>query len=96
MMLHVRAVSMRVPTFHRGPALFVLQVPFEDAARVCDLSGDTGAMPALLEAYVFGKPRPVPVSSLEYYCDCLSVLPALIQLQVRKGPRAILGVTTLG
>ena len=49
--------------------------------RVCNLAGDKSAMPALLQAYIFGKPA-LGLTRLEYYSDVLAQQPPLIQLQV--------------
>ncbi|KAG2439630.1 hypothetical protein HXX76_004982 [Chlamydomonas incerta] len=46
------------------------EVPFSDALRVCDLERDKSALPTLLRAYIFNKPR-VIVPKLEEYCDAL-------------------------
>lgn len=47
------------------------EVPFADALRVCDLERDRSALPALLRAYVFNKPR-IIIPKLEEYCEVLS------------------------
>lgn len=63
-------------------ASFRTEVPFADAVRVCNVAGDRTAMPGLLGAYIFSKPK-LPLSKLEYYMDVLSMQPPLVQLQVR-------------
>ena len=47
-------------------AEFKPEVPFADAMRVCNLENDKTAMPSLLHAYIFSKPR-LPLAKLEYY-----------------------------
>lgn len=61
-------------------APFKPEVPFPDAVRVCNLQHDKSAMPALLKAYVFSKPK-LPESKLEGYAEVLGVQPPGIQLQ---------------
>eukprot|EP00195_Chlamydomonas_chlamydogama_P007469 CAMPEP_0202904192 /NCGR_PEP_ID=MMETSP1392-20130828/28276_1 /ASSEMBLY_ACC=CAM_ASM_000868 /TAXON_ID=225041 /ORGANISM="Chlamydomonas chlamydogama, Strain SAG 11-48b" /LENGTH=409 /DNA_ID=CAMNT_0049591711 /DNA_START=191 /DNA_END=1417 /DNA_ORIENTATION=+ len=61
-------------------AAFKSEVPFADALRVCNLGGDKTAMPALLKAYIFDKPK-LPPSKLEYYSEVLAMQPPVIQLQ---------------
>jgi hypothetical protein len=63
-----------------GAAPAASEVPVIDALRVCDLERDRGALPALLRAYVFNKPR-VVVAKLEEYCDAMGRLRPAPMLQ---------------